>query len=82
MSFGKEYITERVRFFDGLAKYAFAVVIVISSGLGGLLISADKLSNLYFQNLMLVGSFINIIFGIVLLYLLNKQYIEIKKLNL
>lgn len=81
MKFEKEYRQERIKFFDGLAKYAFAVVILFSSGIGGLLISKEKLSEVYFQNLLILGSLVDVIFAILIFYLLNKLYSEIDKLN-
>jgi hypothetical protein len=73
MKFEKEYISERIKFFDGLAKYAFAALLLFSSGIGGLLVSKEKLSELYFQNLFIVGLLVDFIFTILVFYLLNKQ---------
>jgi hypothetical protein len=81
MKFEKEYRQERIKFFDGLAKFVFAFLIIIASGIGGLLISKEKLSDLYFQNLLLLGAVIETLAILFILYLLNKQYTEISKLK-
>lgn len=81
MKFEKEYITERAKFFDGLAKYAFAFTVLLSSGLGALLLAKEKLSPSYFVGLFILDSIAIIFTGLFLLFIVLKYYQEIEKLR-
>lgn len=81
MKFEKEYITERAKFFDGLAKMIYPFVLLFCSGIGALLFAKDRLNDMYFKGLLIFNILLLICTTIFWVYIIIRYYHELEKLK-